>query len=123
MPEWLTILLVVVGGVSGTGGLWGGARWLAGWFERRSQARHDRELELLKRKHDYEAAILTRVENLAEKFLQTNERLQARLDEERNARLNQALDHARTLAEQTELLLTAAEQMSGSSPAPKTGKS
>ncbi len=136
MPEWLTITLIVIGGVSGTGGLWGGTRWLAGWIERRSESRHARELDLLKRKHDYEADILTRVETMQAKFTEALEKLgqrfqtmydgiQSRLDGERTARLSQALEHAATLANTTQRLLDASERMkppsSPSSPIPTTG--
>lgn len=125
MPEWLQIILLVVGGTAGTGGLWGAARWLAGWLDRRDQIRHDRALELAKCKHDLEAAILDRIEKLAQKFLDTNEALQRRLEDERKARLENALQHAAALAETTQRLLEAAESMrtpsSPSNPTPMTG--
>lgn len=67
------------------------------------------------------AALALRIEKMQENFLNAEQALLQRLDDEREARLKQALQHATALSDTTQRILEAAEQMRLSSRSPTTG--
>lgn len=123
MQEWhIAALLGVLTAVGG------GLRWFFGWLDGRARIRHERALELedkrLENAKEIEAdkaALALRIEKMQENFLNAEQALLQRLDDEREARLKQALQHATALSDTTQRILEAAEQMRLSSRSPTTG--